>query len=164
MKSEESSSRKFPRVGIVSVAPLPLYGPSIEGLRPFTLSPLASELVRLGVENKELEELRLEGGGRQLNDSGLGEEELGSSGDVGMAGQEGELRTPQEVAGLVGKGVLAAEAEAGQAEVCPPESKAGEEQAAAKEDPEPGVGEEFLLLELEKGGVKEREELWGGRS
>ena len=47
-KFERSSSNDAVHSGLVSVVPLPLYGPPVAGLKPFTEFPLALEPARLG--------------------------------------------------------------------------------------------------------------------
>ena len=48
---EGSQGSKALQAGVVSVAPLPLYGPPMVGVKPFTEFPLALELAKLGVED-----------------------------------------------------------------------------------------------------------------
>ena len=157
-KSEkQSSSIKAISSGVVSVAPLPLYGPPIEGLRPFTVFPLAEEFARLGLDSAGLVGECLGGREGQLDDSGLGREELCSEVDESVASLDEELRLPREVAGQAREHLLTVEVEAGQAEVSPPEPEAVEGQVAASEGPGPGEERELLLLNVEKEEEEKKE-------
>ena len=71
----------------------------MEGTTPFTSFPLTLELARLGVVLDELGGGLLGVVGEQMDDSGLGREELSSQGDEDMAGQEERLRISQDEAG-----------------------------------------------------------------